>query len=187
MRRVLLALLPPLLLALAGCSYGAEPADTPSSRPFAPENTSAPASPETWLSQVCTGLAPARTTTGPPDSIAGQPAASKQLMLAYLDGRIAGLGRAADQVNAAGPAPVDDGQSATATVVDLLRKQAATLSEERAALAAVPDNDPATIANQLQQVRANAVTTTASTLRDLAVPAALLDEASRVPACEGLR
>ncbi|GAA4852699.1 hypothetical protein GCM10023201_52250 [Actinomycetospora corticicola] len=186
MRSVLLALLPPLLLVLAGCSYGAEPAAS-SSRPFAPENTSAPASPDTWLSQVCTGLAPARTTTGPPESIAGQPAASKQLMLAYLDGRIAGLGRAADQVNAAGPAPVDDGQSATATAVDLLREQAATLSEERAALAAVPDNDPATIANQLQQVRANAVTTKASTLRDLASPAALVDEASEVPACEGLR
>lgn len=185
MRTAALALL--LALVVAGCSDGAQPAGPPPTRPSTPENTSAPASPATWLSQVCTGLAPARSTTGPPGNVPGDPAASKQLMLAWLDGRIFGVSRAIDQVDAAGPAPVDGGQGTTATAVDLLRQRQAALTREREDLAAVPGDDPATITNALQQVRANAVITSAATLRDLAVPAALADEAADVPACEGLR
>lgn len=179
----------PVLLALvvlAGCSYGVETAP-PQARPMGPENTVAPPIPETWLGQVCSALFPAVRATEPaPATVPGDLAGSQARMVAYLDDRAAALDASADGVNRAGPAPVDNGQSTTTTIVDLLRERAAALREQRAQLAAVPANSDDTLANGLERARSVLVLPGPTVLRDLALPANLTAEAASVPACQAL-
>lgn len=174
------------LAVLAGCSYGVEAAP-PQSRPMAPENTVAPPIPQTWLGQVCSALVPAVRSSEPvPATVPGDLAGSRDRMVAYLEDRAAALDAAADGVNRAGPAPVDNGQSTTATVVDLLRERAASLREQREALAAIPANSDAALVGGLERARSALPLPGPTVLRDLALPVNLTDEAASVPACRML-
>ena len=154
---------------------------------MSPENTVAPPIPETWLGQVCSSLFPAvRATTPVPATVPGDLAGSQARMVAHLDERAAALDASADGINRAGPAPVDNGQSTTTTIVDLLRERAAALREQRDRLAAVPATSDETLANGLERTRSVLVLPDPAALRDLALPANLTAEAASVPSCQSL-
>lgn len=174
------------LLALAGCNYPVDTAPTPS-RPFAPPATAAGAGPDAWLDQVCTALVPVAVTARDvpatvPDDLVG----SRNRLVSFIDTRLVALNSAVEQIDAAGPAPIDNGQAASAAAVDVLRQRVAALNERRADLVAVPANDPVTLANSLQRAEASLVLPGAQVLRDIALPANLTAAAGGVPSCRAL-
>jgi hypothetical protein len=172
--------------AMAGCSDDARPAP-PQARPMGPENTAAPPSPQAWLSQVCRALAPTVSSAATvPATVANDLAGSRDRMVTYLEDRVRSLGSAADGINAAGPAPVDNGQGATAAVVDTLRERAATLEKRAESLRAIPSNAPATLADGLERARTDLAVPGPAAWRALALPRSLTDAASTVPACVAL-
>lgn len=182
--------MPLVLIALgllSACSYGVEAAP-PQPRPFGPENPPVNPTPETWLAQVCTAMAPAVLGVPPvpdvrPDDLLG----SRHRMLAYLHDRIVAFDAAADGINRAGPPPVEAGQQVTEPVVRLLRQRSAelaTLSEE---LSAVPEVADGTLFDTLQKVRGRLVLAgPAVLLPDLALPPGLTAQAATVPSCRAL-
>jgi hypothetical protein len=186
-RRYLMPLVLIVLGLLSACSYGVEAAP-PQPRPFGPENPSGNPTPETWLAQVCTAMAPAVLGVPPvpdirPDDLLG----SRQQMLAYLDQRIAAFDAAADGINNAGPPPVEAGQQVTEPVVRLLRQRSAELATLREDLRAVPEVADGTLFDTLQQVRGRLVLAgPAVSLPDLALPPALTAQAATVPSCRAL-
>jgi len=186
-RRFLLALSVVVLGVLGACSAGVETAP-PQPRPFGPENPSSPPTPETWLSAVCTSLAPAVRTAAPvPDIRREDLLGTRARMLAYLDERIAAFDAAADGINRAGPAPVEAGQMVTEPVVRLLRERSAALAALREDLRAVPETADETLSRTLDLVRGRLVLAgPAVALPDLALPPALTAQAATVPSCRAL-
>lgn len=187
MRRYLIPLALVVVACLTACSYGVEAAP-PEPRPFAPENPSRPPSPETWLAQVCTALAPAVRTAAPaPDVQLNDLAGSRERMMAYLHERIAAFGMAADGINRAGPAPVEAGQMVTEPVVRLLRERQTELTALQEDLHAVPANAEGTLIDTLQRVRGRLVLAgPAVSLPDIALPPGLTAQAATVPSCRAL-
>jgi hypothetical protein len=176
-----------LLGLLASCSDGVEVA-SPQPRPFGPEHPSGNPTPETWLAQVCTAMAPAVVGVPPvPDVRPEDLLGSRQQMLAYLDQRIAAFDAAADGIHRAGPPPVEAGQQVTEPVVRLLRQRSAELATLREDLRAVPEVADGTLFDTLQKVRGRLVLAgPAVSLPDLALPPALTAEAATVPSCRAL-
>lgn len=176
-----------LLGLLAACSDGVAAAP-PQPRPMGPENPSGNPTPETWLAQVCTALAPAvRSPTPVPDIRPEDLLGSRQRMLAHLDERIAAFDAAADGINRAGPAPVEAGQGVTEPVVRLLRERSAQLAALREDLRAVPEVADGTLVDTLQEVRGRLVLAGPSvSLPDLALPPTLTAPAATVPSCRAL-
>ncbi|GAA4796971.1 hypothetical protein GCM10023200_36400 [Actinomycetospora chlora] len=187
MRRLLLPLVVLLVGVLAGCSYGAEAAP-PQPRPMGPGTPSGNPTPETWLAQVCTAVTPAVRAAGPvPEARPDDLPAAREQMLAYLDQRIAAFDAAADGVDRAGPAPVDDGQQVTEPVVRLLRERSASMAGLREELDAVPAVADATLAQTLTNVRNRLVLAGPTVvLPDLALPPSLAGPAATVPSCRAL-
>jgi hypothetical protein len=186
-RRYLMPLVLVTLGLLSACGYGVEAAP-PQPRPFGPENPSGNPTPETWLDQVCTAMAPAVLGVPPvPDVRPEDLLGSRQQMLAYLDHRIAAFDAAADGINRAGPAPVEAGQQVTEPVVRLLRQRSAELATLREELRAVPEVADGTLFDTLQKVRGRLVLAgPAVSLPDLALPPSLTAQAATVPSCRAL-
>lgn len=175
------------LLVLAGCSDDAQPAAAPPAPGFTPENTARPPSPQTWLAQVCSALAPTvRAATPPPATNTADVSASRDRMVAYLDERIRAITTSIDGVNAAGPAPLEGGGPSTDAVLDGLNQRLGAIREARESLAAIPANATDTLFFGLQRARATLVVPGPDTLRDLAVPSPLESEAAGVPQCRAL-
>jgi hypothetical protein len=152
-----------------------------------PENTIAPPSPQTWLSQVCGSLAATVPTSADvPMTVPSDLAGSRDRMVAYLEDRARALAAAADGINAAGPAPVDNGQGATTTIVSTLRQRSAILEKRSESLAAIPANTANTLADGLERARTDLALPGPAAWRDLAIPRSLSEAASTVPACRSL-
>ena len=175
------------LVVLAGCSDGAQPAGPPPARPFTPENTSRPPSPQTWLAQVCSALGSTVRTASPvPETVPTDLAGSRDRTVAYLDRRLQGITDSISGVNAAGPAPLEGGGSSTDAVVDTLNQRLGALRESRESLAAIPATSDETLFYGLQRARAGLVVPGPAALRDLAIPTPLAAEAATVPECRAL-
>lgn len=175
------------LAVLAGCSDSAQPAGPPPARPFTPENTSRPPSPQTWLAQICSALGSTVRTAQPvPETVPTDLAGSRDRMVAYLDQRLQGITTSISGVNAAGPAPLEGGGSSTNAVFDTLNQRLGALRESRESLAAIPATSDETLFYGLQRARAGLVVPGPDALRDLAIPTPLTAEAAAVPECRAL-
>lgn len=174
-----------VLVLVAGCGDSSRPTATPEARPMGPENPSRPPSPQTWLDQVCTALLPAVRTGSPvPPIDPADPVGTRDRWVAYLSGRAQALTRAADGINAAGPAPLEGGQQVTEPVVALLRDRAQAATDSVGQLEAVPDNAPATLFRSVQEVQSRFVLAgPATSLRDLALTPELTRVAPAVASC----
>jgi hypothetical protein len=115
-------------LTLAGCGTETTPA-TPAA-PSGPATAVEPAAQTVaWTDSVCGALVPvAESLVNPPGFDVTAPAATREAYLAYLANAESATDTAAQQVAAAGPAPVDGGEQVTEDV----RAQLTDLSDDLA-------------------------------------------------------
>lgn len=173
------------LVLVAGCADSSRPAPTPEARPMGPENPSRPPTPQTWLDRVCTALLPAVRTQAPAPPIdPADPVGTRDRWAAFLTERAQVLTRTADEINAAGPAPVTGGQQVTEPAVTLLRGRAEQATRAVGELEAVPANAGGTLLQTVQESQSRfPLVGPSASLRDLALTPELTRVAPEVASC----
>ena len=143
-------------MSLAGCST------TVSGAPAPTGGSSAPAShaprttdPVAWTDQVCGSLLPfVEASTNEPQFDQSNPGATLKVLSDYLGQTISAIDQALAGLDAAGPAPVADGDAFAAKLKDALTVVRSSFVKSKTAIDKVDPNDMTELLTALPQVLA---------------------------------
>lgn len=148
----------PLLVAMmvgllaSGCASAADGTSTPGAVGTVATSTDDKTA---WADRVCDAMQPLTTlTTGPPRFNAADPADALHALTGYLTEMADRAGRAQRALGTVGPAPLDGGDQAAATVHDALGQLERSSRTARDKLAKLDPNQPLTMARQLPGILA---------------------------------
>lgn len=132
-------------LALAGCGQEAAPTTAPTTAPAA-EPTAVSEQTVQWTDSVCGALVPVtESLASPPGFDLTAPAATRDAYLAYLTQAQTATDQALENLAAAGPAPVDDGEQVTEEVRSDVTELRDDLADARTQLEQADADNPAAI------------------------------------------
>lgn len=153
---LLLAAIVAATLALTGCSatVTGAPAPTGGSSALAP-NTPTTADPVEWTDQVCGSLLPfvEASTTGPQFD-QSNPGAALKALSDYLGKTVSAIDQALAGLDAAGPAPVADGDALAAKLKNALTTVRSSFEKSKTAIDKVDPNNITDLVTALPEVLA---------------------------------
>jgi hypothetical protein len=162
------------------------------------EATSAGAGGETvpasqWVADVCGAVSnwQSELTTGAPDvSDVSDVDAAKETLSDYLDKTVTATNSMIEDVKTAGVPDIEQGEAVASEFQTMLTSVGQSLQDAKTDLDALPADDPAALADGLQEIAAtlqSAGTEAAQALDQLSGPTLGLDEAaSNEPACQSV-
>lgn len=141
-RSVLAATAVGLVLLAAGCG-GGEPAGPPAQDPSA---TPAADPGVVWIDTVCGSMLELSTTVSSPKVDTSSPEATFRSYSAFIGSYIAGIDKAIQTTQAAGPSPLEGGDAMLKGIIDPLIAYKGKLEQSKAAIDKAKADDPASVA-----------------------------------------